>query len=120
MSERDAKVMLTEVLESIDAIHVYLDGVRHDDFAKSPLLQDAVIRRLEVIGEAANQIPETVKQRFPLVEWREITAMRNRLIHAYFSVNIDIVWSTVEQDLQGLKTQAQDMLTALQQEAQEG
>lgn len=120
MSARDPKIMLSEILESIAAIHSYLNGVSKEDFMTTAVLQDAVIRRLEVIGEAAGQIPDDVKSRFPTVEWRAITAMRNRLIHAYFSVNLDIVWNTTQRDLPTLEAQAQSLLRLLEQEQAKG
>ncbi len=118
MSERDTKLALGEILESIAAIRSYMDGVSKDEFAARMLLQDAVIRRLEIVGEAANQLPDTVKDQFPEVEWRAITAMRNRLIHGYFSVNIEVVWNTVQQDLPTLETQANAILHQLERDAE--
>ncbi|HEX2350655.1 MAG TPA: DUF86 domain-containing protein [Ktedonobacterales bacterium] len=120
MSDRDPRVMLREMVESIRAVRLYLQGVSKEEFINSALVQDAVIRRIEILGEAANQIPDAVKQRFPEVEWREISAMRNRLIHGYFSVNIEVVWNTAEHDLTPLEAHAQAMLSQLVQEAQGG
>jgi uncharacterized protein with HEPN domain len=115
VSDRDARLALSEMLESIIAIRSYTNGVNKAGFEANTLLQDAVIRRLEVMGEAANQLPELVKSRFPAVEWRVITAMRNRLIHGYFSVDVAIVWNTVEQDLPTLETEIRAILNQLQQ-----
>lgn len=115
MSDRDPLLVLGEILESTAAIRQYLNGISKVEFAARALLQDAVIRRLEIVGEAANQLPEALQNRFPEVEWRAITAMRNRLIHGYFSVNIEIVWNTVQHDLPILEAQVQSVLSQLEQ-----
>ncbi len=114
MSTRDTRLMLREILESIAAIRSYLGGVEKEEFINNAQLQDAVIRRLEIIGEAANQIPEQVKTQHSEIEWRVITAMRNRLIHGYFSVNTEIVWNTARQSLSTLEAQVQALLNDLE------
>jgi uncharacterized protein with HEPN domain len=118
VSDRDPILVLREILESTAAIRHYLDGINEDEFSARALLQDAVIRRLEIIGEAANQLPDALQNRFPEVEWRAITAMRNRLIHGYFSVNIEIVWNTVQHDLPILEAQVQSVLSQLEKGGQ--
>lgn len=116
MSDRDAQLALNEMLESIAAIETYLKGVPMVAFETNTLLQDAVIRRLEVLGEAASQLPEAIKQRFPEIEWRVITAMRNRLIHGYFAIDVGIVWNTVHQDLPTLEARIRAVLNQLRQD----
>jgi uncharacterized protein with HEPN domain len=86
-------------------IQSYLAQVAQDQFMAQPLIQDGVVRRLEIIGEAATQLPVDLKARFTAVEWRAMTTMRNRLIHGYFAVNLTIVWDTIQRDLPVLETQ---------------
>ena len=75
-----------------------------DFFLSSEEKQDAVIRNLEIIGEAAGKVPEIIKKKAPSVEWRKITGLRNILIHEYFGVSIPMVWDIVEKKLSPLKT----------------
>jgi uncharacterized protein with HEPN domain len=70
-----------------------------DDFRASPLIQAAVVRNLEIVGEAAKQLPQDFRDEHPTVPWREMTGMRDLLIHAYHRVDLDLVWSTVETSL---------------------
>ena len=77
-------------------------GLSYDDFVKDFKTQDAVIRNLEIIGEAAKNISESTRGRYPEIPWKQIAGMRDRLIHQYFGVNIDVVWNVVRKDLEGL------------------
>ncbi|HEX5441757.1 MAG TPA: DUF86 domain-containing protein [Ktedonobacterales bacterium] len=102
---RDPRIILDEIVASITMIESYLAQVTRDEFMAQPLVQDGVVRRLEIIGEAATQLPADLKARFTAVEWRAMTTMRNRLIHGYFAVNLTIVWDTIQRDLPVLETQ---------------
>ena len=83
-------MLVEHVLESIERIEEYTAGVTKEEFLKSTLLQDAVIRRLEVIGEAVKNMPEEIKARYPDVPWRQIASMRDVLIHKYFGVDLEL------------------------------
>jgi uncharacterized protein with HEPN domain len=74
---------------------------------------NAVVRSLEVIGEATGKIPNEVRMKYPHVPWEEITGMRNRLIHEYFGVDLDIVWQTIQEDLTPLEAAIKTMLNEL-------
>jgi uncharacterized protein with HEPN domain len=104
-SLRDPRIILDEILASIAMIQTYLAQMTQAQFMAQPLIQDGVVRRLEIIGEAATQLPADLKARFTAVEWRAMTTMRNRLIHGYFAVNLTIVWDTIQHDLPVLETQ---------------
>ncbi len=99
--DRD-KLYLEHIIEAIGRIKRYTDGMTVENFKKDPLIQDGVVRQLEIIGEAARVISETTKTKYPKIPWYDISGMRNRLIHEYFQVDIDLVWKTVTQDLQVL------------------
>ncbi len=102
MSRSDG-VYLQDIIESIDIIFTYLENKSEYDFTQEQLLQDAVIRRFEIIGEAASKISDSLKSTHPEVEWRLIKVMRNKLIHEYFGVSASTVYNTVIIDLPGLR-----------------
>jgi uncharacterized protein with HEPN domain len=100
---RDVRVYVADILESIGKIEEYTKGASRDDFMANTQTQDAVLRRLEIIGEAAKGIGEDVRSKYPAVPWKEIAGLRDVLIHAYFGVNLERVWKVIEGDLPELK-----------------
>jgi uncharacterized protein with HEPN domain len=100
---KDPKVLIEHILESIELIEGYLRGVSREEFLSSREKQDAVIRRLEVIGEAVKQIPAEVKERHQEIPWKRIAGMRDVLIHAYFSVDLELTWRVATEEIQQLK-----------------
>lgn len=92
---------LSHIEEAICRIQRYLEGKTEQDFLSDSLIQDAVIRNLEIIGEAVTKLGLDLKEQYKHVPWGEIAGMRNRLIHGYFAVNLRIVWDTVEKVLPG-------------------
>lgn len=109
MSRSDL-VYLNDILESIDLIFDYLEAKTEFEFASNLLLQDAVIRRFEIIGEAASKISEHLKQSHPSVPWSLMKAMRNKLIHEYFGVSAQTIYQTAKGDLPTLKVQLQKII----------
>ncbi len=108
--KKDDTVYLRHILDSIKQIEEYLRGVSKEKFMKSRLLQDGVVRQLEIIGEASRNLSEELCQRHSEVPWKQIIGMRNRIIHEYFDVDLEIVWEVAEKDLPDLKTQIQAIL----------
>ena len=107
---RDYDVYLEDILEAIDRIQEYMQGVTRAAFENDRMRFDAVIRNLEVIGEAVKQVPESVRARYSSVEWRKIAGLRDILIHKYFHINIEIVWDVVQSNIPILKTEIQQMI----------
>jgi uncharacterized protein with HEPN domain len=99
MSQRDTKVILEERLESACAVQEYTADLTLSEFRAQRLVQDAVIRRIEIIGEAARSLPADFTQQHPEAPWPQIISMRNRLIHGYFSVDLDLTWTVVQRDI---------------------
>lgn len=106
---KDSRVYLTHILECIQKIERGLSGGK-DGFLKSDLLQDAVVRNLQVLSESTQRLSDELKTRYPQVEWRKIADFRNRLVHDYLGVDLEIVWQVVENDLPVLKRAILEML----------
>ncbi len=104
------KLFLSHVLVAIDKIERYTSGLRPDDFMRQSLVQDGVVRQLEIIGEAVKNLSSEVKLARSDVRWKDIAGMRDRLIHGYFGVDLDAVWLTVVNDLPALKAAILAML----------
>ena len=98
---RDEALYLDILLASRDALS-YIEGIDWEKFQESKLHQDAIVRALEVIGEAAKRVSEPAKEACPQVPWSQLMGMRNRLIHEYFRVDLEKVWDTVQNDIPSL------------------
>jgi len=103
--KKDARVFIEHILESIELIEQYLKGRSKSDFMAATQLQDSVIRRIEIIGEAVRHIPEDIKTRYPDIRWKEIAGMRDILIHKYFGIDLELTWEAVTRDIPALKEQ---------------
>ncbi len=100
---KQAKVFIEHILESIRLIQTYTDQLSKDDFLASLQVQDAVTRRLEIIGEAVKNLPSDLKGQHAEVPWRQIARMRDVLIHRYFGVDLELTWKTLRKDLPELE-----------------
>ena len=107
---RDSKVYLEDILEAIRKIRAFTQGLSLAALSQDAKTLDAVIRNLEVIGEAVKRLPEPVKQQQPQMEWRKIAGLRDILIHEYFGVNVEVVWDVIEQKLPALGKAVQQLL----------
>ena len=101
--KKDPLVYIDDISDSIEAIKRYTAGLTKEDFFSSTEKQDAVCRRLEVIGEAANRLPDEFKSQYSLIPWYQIVGMRNVLIHEYDSIDLDLVWETIQRDIPKLE-----------------
>ena len=101
---------LSDIVEAADAIAAFLEGVARDEFVGNDLLRSAVLQKLTIIGEAAARLSPDFRQGHPEVEWSEIAAFRNIAVHAYFSVNWSVVWTTSEEDVPVLREHAARIL----------
>lgn len=103
---RDDSVYLEYIEESIDLIYEYLGGatsLEEETLFRDLLRQDAVLRRMETLGEATTHLSDELKARHPDIDWREIANFRNRLAHGYADLRLDLVWASIVNDLPALK-----------------
>lgn len=109
MQPRD-RTSLLDIIDQIQIIRSHLTGITYEDFMSDVLRQDAVTRRIEIIGEAATRLSSAFRDAHPEVEWRDIRDMRNFLIHVYDQIDYEKVWDTVQQDLTPLLTAVERIL----------
>jgi len=102
---KSAKPYLEHILQECEFLLEKSNGLSFEDFIENPILMRAFVRSLEVIGEAVKNLPRSFKEKYPDIQWKEITGMRDKLIHEYFGVNYKIVWKTIQQEIPKLKEQ---------------
>lgn len=103
--KRNSKIFLLDILESIEKIEKYTKGATEHKFLGNDEMQDAVMKRLEVIGEATKNIPENIRKEYPKIPWQQMESMRNVLIHEYFGITMKRIWDTTQKDIPKLKKQ---------------
>jgi uncharacterized protein with HEPN domain len=101
--KRNDAVYLARILDAINQLESYIADLSYSQFLENRLVQDGVIRQLEVIGEASRNLSEEFRAQHPDLPWPQIIGLRNRLIHAYFDVNLGIVWDIIQNDIPSLK-----------------
>lgn len=104
------KLYLQDIIEAVDAIEKFLYQISKEKFTESELLQSAVLHKLAVIGEAAARISDDLRNRHTEIEWKAIIGFRNIVVHEYFSINWEIVWTTATIDVTILRTQVRQIL----------
>jgi len=109
--QRDERLYLTDIRDAIQKVLDYTAGGR-DAFLSDPKTQDAVVRNIEIMGEAVKSVSDATRMAHPEIPWRDISDMRNKAIHDYFRVDLRVVWDVVERDLPALRQQIEVLLSS--------
>ncbi|HNS19991.1 MAG TPA: DUF86 domain-containing protein [Sedimentisphaerales bacterium] len=96
-------MLLNDILEAIEKTSRYVGGMSFDSFIHDEKTVDAVVRNIEIIGEAANRLPDEFKESHSDIEWYKVVGLRNRVVHEYFGIDLDIIWQILHRDLPGLQ-----------------
>ena len=107
--KRDIKLFIEDILDSINNIEEFSKNLNKEKFSKDKLRQSAIIRQLEIIGEAVKNIPNSFREKHPNIVWKDIAGFRDVLSHAYFGVSMERVWNIIEIDLPKLKEEISKM-----------
>jgi len=113
MSKREPLLLLKDIEESIKKIKAYTKGMSFKMFQNDDKTIDAVIRNFEIIGEAANRIPDEIKDNFTEVNWHRIRGFRNRIVHDYMGVDLEIIWEIIEKNINELQEQIEEMINRI-------
>ena len=113
---RDFQVYLEDIIDAINSIEEYTRGLTFNAFVEDRRTVDAVIRNFEIIGEATKHIPERIRRDYPKVPWKDMAGMRDKLIHGYFGVQLDVVWKTVKERLPIVRPLVEEALAKMKEE----
>ncbi|MBK9438410.1 MAG: DUF86 domain-containing protein [Chloracidobacterium sp.] len=105
MKSRNDRLYLYDIIECCDRVADYINGVREEDYQVNPMLQDALVRNIEVVGEAVKNLSQEITDAHPNIAWSQIARMRDKIAHHYFRINLDVVWKTATDDLPALRPQ---------------
>jgi len=109
-NQRHYLLFVEDMHESMNRIEEYIKGMDFEQFRKNYLVVDAVVRNLEIIGEASNKIPEDIKNRYPQIPWDKMYGLRNRISHEYFGLDYEIIWEIISKQLPDNKEQIKQII----------
>lgn len=113
---RLVKAYLNDILNSIRKIENYTENLSYENFVNDELIQDGVVRNLEIIGEAVKNLPKEIKNKIPEIEWKKISGMRDILIHEYFGIDFEILWEIVKDKLPEFKRKILEISSEIDEE----
>ena len=107
---RDYRLFIKDIVDAIESIEKFVVGMDFEEFKNDDKTVSAVVRKLEIIGEATKNIPDEIKEKYPKLPWKEMAKIRDKLIHGYFSVDFEIIWKVVREELPLLKPEIEEVL----------
>jgi len=110
MKNRDYNIFIEDILEAMNKIERYIRGLKYEEFVKNEMAVDAVIRNLEIIGEASKNIPEDIKEKYSKIPWKRMIGLRNIAIHEYFGVDLSIIWEIITKNIPETRNIIEKML----------
>ena len=114
--KRDYCVYLRDILQALHNASQFLEGLSYEEFIADRKTISAVVRELEIVGEATKQLPISIRKKYPDIPWSDMAGMRDKLIHFYFGVDMEIVWETVKVRIPKLEPLIEDVLHRLEQQ----
>lgn len=112
--KRDFRLFVKDIISAMDAIEKFVSGMTIDEIEKDDKTSSAVIRKFEIIGEAAKHIPDALRSRHPEIPWKRMSGMRDRLVHAYFGIDYKLVWDAIKIEIPNLKPKLLKILAELE------
>ncbi len=113
MKKRELGDYIQDILEALGEVEDFTTGMQFDDFVKDKKTINAVVRSLEVIGEATKRIPDSFREKYSKIPWKRMAGMRDKLIHEYFGIDLEIVWEVINSDLPPIKPLIQKVLEGI-------
>lgn len=107
--KKDYRILLIHILECADKVEEYTKDITKEKFLKDTQIQDAVMRRIEIIGEAVKNVSQEVKDKYPDIPWKQMAGMRDILIHEYFGVDLELTWKVAKEDILVLRNKIKNV-----------
>ena len=112
--KRDYRLFIEDILDGIEKIEQFVGDLSFDEFVKDDKTSSAVVRKLEIIGEATKNIPMYIREKYEDLPWNDMAKMRDKIIHAYFGINYKIVWAAIKKEIPKLKPRLKKILSVLE------
>lgn len=109
MFKRPVHLLIEDIWDAIERIERFTKGFDYEIFSKDEKTSDAVVRNLEIIGEATSRLPNEFKEKYPVIAWEEIVGLRHRIVHDYFGIDLEIIWHIISNDLPIFKNRIQSI-----------